>query len=62
MDEIALLVRSLAGCLKDGEATDEGGEFVMENDDAVDTLHSFISLARGCVRLLPPIRLVQIEP
>lgn len=45
-DATARLVASLAACTKDGEEID-GEEFIMENDDAVDTLHSFISQARS---------------
>lgn len=33
--------------IKDGEDDGDGGTFVMENDDAVDTLHAVISEARA---------------
>ena len=40
------LVASMARLMKDGEHDAEGNEFVMENDDAVDTLHGLIDRAR----------------
>lgn len=38
-------IASVARCTKDGEEVD-GQEFIMENDDAVNTLHDFIDQAR----------------
>jgi hypothetical protein len=43
--ELLAFVRQVASMTKDGELED-GKEFVMENDDAVTTLHSLISGAR----------------
>ncbi len=40
------LVCQIAGFLKDGEFDDDGHEFDMPNDDAVETLHRVISEAR----------------
>ena len=39
--------RSIAKLVKDRERDDNGHIFDMPNDDAVDTLHSLISEARG---------------
>jgi hypothetical protein len=36
----------VAGTTKDGEDDGSGGEFVLENDDAVDTVHALVSEAR----------------
>ena len=44
--EIRSFLRTVANMLKDGERDEDGHEFLMENDDAVDTLHSLINEAR----------------
>lgn len=41
------LAHDIALLTKDGEDDGNGEAFIMENDDAVDTLHSLISTARG---------------
>ena len=41
------LLTSVANMTKDGELDDDGHAFIMENDDAVETLHGIISEARG---------------
>ncbi len=45
MDAYSAFVVMVADLTKDGETVD-GKEWVMENDDAVDTLHELISQAR----------------
>lgn len=40
------LVEEIADMTKDGEINDEGGEYIMENDDAYHTVMSLISAAR----------------
>lgn len=45
-------VAQVSRYLQDGEADDFGEEFVMENDDAVDTLHLTISDARHILEKL----------
>lgn len=42
-------VQTIAGMTKDGEERDDQPPFVMENDDAVETLCTLISTARGLV-------------
>ena len=44
-------VREVAKLTKDGEDDGDGGEFVMENDDAYDSLHGLISEARAILGL-----------
>ena len=44
--ESRVLVESIAKMKKDGELGEDGVEYIQENDDAVDTLQSLISVAR----------------
>lgn len=41
--------QEVAAMKKDGEIDEDGDEFILENDDAVATLHSLIDLAREAV-------------
>lgn len=46
------LVRSIASCTKDGETQDDSDDiFVMEPEDAIETLHHYIDEARS---ITPP--------
>lgn len=45
-EALEAFAKSVAACTKDGELLD-GEEFVLENDDAVSTLHAFIDQARA---------------
>jgi hypothetical protein len=47
LQSVVPFVSEIARMMKDGETHDDGSEFIMENDDAVDTLHSLISGARA---------------
>ena len=40
----------IAAFLKDGETDEDGNEFILENDDAVDSLHDLINIARDIVK------------
>lgn len=42
-------IRMIARLVKDGERQEDGTEFDMPNDDAVETLHSLISQARELI-------------
>ena len=44
------MIENIAHLTKDGELTDGGYEFILENDDAVDTLHALIEQARNLVK------------
>lgn len=44
-------VTQTAALLKDGEPNEEGEEFDLTSDDAVDTMHSLIRQARGLLDL-----------
>lgn len=50
-EEAMEMARSLASCIKEGEDDGEGEPFVMENDDAFETLHHYISGARALLDL-----------
>lgn len=47
--EALALVEEIADMTKDGEIDDEGEEYVIENDDAWETVMSLISAAREIV-------------
>jgi hypothetical protein len=47
-------VVEVAGLLKDGETDADGETFILENDDAVDTLHGLISEARAIAGVEDP--------
>lgn len=49
MQKLIAFIAQIAALTKDGEIV-EGKEFVLENDDAVDTLHRLISEARELQR------------
>ncbi len=53
-DKLRLFVESIARLNYDGEGLDNGEEFLMENDDAVDTMNSLILRARELVGVDPP--------
>ena len=44
--EIRTFIRNVANMMKDGERDEDGREFIIECDDAVDTLHNLINEAR----------------
>lgn len=46
--DLRKLLEQIAGFTKDGEMVD-GVEFILENDDAVNTLHNCINMAREAV-------------
>ena len=46
MQKLIAFIAQIAQLQKDGEEV-EGKEFILENDDAVDTLHRLIDDARG---------------
>lgn len=47
--DMVAFVRRIANLTKDGELDTEGNVFVMENDDAYNTLHVLISDARDLI-------------
>lgn len=53
-------VQRIANMSQDGEEID-GVEFVMENDDAVETLNDLISLARELVTVKKPVKKAKVE-
>lgn len=46
IEEARRLITELAGMTKDGELGDDGEEYVMENDDAWESIMGMISWAR----------------
>lgn len=47
--QYAKFILMIARLVKDGERQEDGTEFDMPSDDAVDTLHSLITQARALV-------------
>lgn len=47
--ELEEFIERIAAMTADGEEMEDGGEFVMENDDAVSTLNRLIEDARELV-------------